>query len=637
VRNLPALLKPFALFYAMLLCAIAVFRLFFVIIYAQNAASFGDLIKLLAIGVRMDTIAVCALLTPIVIYALLFNNRPSIINRVYLAFCAFFLIFFEVVSAGFFDQFGLRPNHLFFDYLDHPQEIFYMLVSSYAPLTAIGVLLTCLAAFLGYKIGAKNPRKTPLAIRLIALPCAIAILFIGVRSSFGASAANLGATMFSRSQALNEIASNGAYSALYALYQLNSEVDLSDRWTMSEEEIFARTGFGARVFSSKTPENPPNIIIVLWESMGAEFIGALGGMELSPSFDALAKNGALFTNTHATGTRTNRGVEAVLAGFSPIVKVHAGKLPKAQNDFWTIANHLKPLGYECEFFYGGDANFDNMSRFLGANGFAIHSYFALGEGFSNKWGSDDLSVFTAANRVFAKSREPFCAAILTLSSHLPFDYPSGFIKPVNAPAATKENAALFADYALGEFFNMAKKESYYENTIFLIVADHTIQVRGGDPFAPLEKYRVPALFFGKGVSAAKSDAIASQIDLLPTLLALIGDDRPRPLIGRDLLGEQTKGGAVMLAGADFAYRTDDTITILRSNGAVTQAKIDENGAYGARSDFARGENGEYVRVQRETNASESPLDKEHLRDAIARLLLPVTLYEKRLHSAGDVK
>jgi phosphoglycerol transferase MdoB-like AlkP superfamily enzyme len=635
VRNLSALLKPFALFYLVSLTVFAVFRVALAAFYAPDDAASGDLIKLFIIGARMDTIVLCALLFFPVIWTLLFDRKVTALNRFYLAFAAALLAFFEIVSIGFFDQYGLRPNHLFFDYLDRPKEIFYMLIFAYPVLTAIGVLLTIMAAFLGYKTGSIKARETPLKTRLIAAPFIIACLLLGARSSVGMSAANLGTATFSASQQLNEIASNGTYSALYALYQLRGEVDLSGYGTMSEEEIFARTGFGARVFSGKTPQDLPNIVIILWESMGAEFVGALGGLALTPNFDALGEEGLLFANLYATGTRTNRGVEAVFAGFSPIVGALVPKLPKAQNDFWTIASHLAPLGYRCEFYYGGDANFDNMSRFLGANGFAIRSYFARGEGYDGRWGGDDLSVFAAANREFSRAKEPFCAAILTLSSHLPFDYPEGFIKPYNSPAATQENAALFADYALGEFFKAAKKEPYYKNTIFLVVADHTIKVRGGDLFAPLKAYHIPALFVGKGVSAAKNDAIASQIDLLPTLLALIGDDRPHPLVGRNLLDDRG-GGAVMQYGLEFAYFDGEIATILRPNGVITQAALDENGSYVNRADFAPDENGEYRRVLEDT-ALERALDEERLRDAQARLLLPNLLYQKRLHSLGAVE
>ncbi|MDR1450842.1 MAG: sulfatase-like hydrolase/transferase [Helicobacteraceae bacterium] len=639
MRGLLSLLKPFAFFCLIFFALFAGLRVAFAVFYAPEAINVNDLCTALLIGARMDSIVICALSLPVVVWTIASNCKPQIVSRLYFAFCAFLLTFFEVISAGFLDQYGLRPNHLFFDYLDHPKEIFYMLIFGYPILTLIGILLTILAAFTGYKIGSIKARAAPLKIRLIATPIAIVVLSIGARSSFGISAANLGVTMFGASQTLNEIASNGTYSALYSLYQLDKEVDLSEYGAMDDEEILARTGFGARTFSGTTPSDPPNIVIVIWESMGAEFIGALGGLPLTPNFDNLAKEGTLLTNMYATGTRTSRGIEAILAGFLPIVGAPVVKLPKSQNDFWTIANHLKPLGYNCEFLYGGDANFDNMSRFLGGNGFAIRSYFARGEGYDGRWGSDDLAVFMAANREFAKADAPFCAVILTLSSHLPFDYPNGVVAPYNSPAATRENAALFADYALGEFFKAAKREPYYQNSIFLIVADHTIQVRGGDPFAPLEKYRIPALFLGRGVSAAKNETIASQVDLPPTLIALIGDDRPRPPIGRDLFAaSDEKGEAVMQAGSAFAYLAGDTITILRRGGFETQARVDENGSYSLRRDFALGEDGEYIGALEDANATEGrTIDDELARDALARLLLSNLLYQKRLHSARIVQ
>ncbi|NJS37149.1 MAG: sulfatase-like hydrolase/transferase [Brachymonas sp.] len=108
---------------------------------------------------------------------------------------------------------------------------------------------------------------------------------------------------------------------------------------------------------------------MLQESLGAEFVGALGGLPLTPNLDALTKEGIWFDNLYATGTRSVRGIEAVVAGFPPTSVEATVKQNKAQRGFFTLASALKNQAYSTTFFYGGESHFDNMRSYFMGNGF----------------------------------------------------------------------------------------------------------------------------------------------------------------------------------------------------------------------------------------------------------------------------
>ena len=222
-----------------------------------------------------------------------------------------------------------------------------------------------------------------------------------------------------------------------------------------------------------------NLVIILEESLGAEYVGCLGGLPLTPNIDRLSKEGLLFTNLYSTGTRTVRGIEAVISGFPPTPGESAVKLGLSQSNFFTIAELLSRSGYATEFIYGGRKSFDNMSAFFLGNG--IHKIYDRKcfdkTIFEATWGVADEDVFKKAHEVFkTHGTNPFFSLILTTSNHSPFDFPDGRIELCEKPKETHLNAVKYADYALEEFFEAAKKEPYYKNTLFLIIADHSTRL-----------------------------------------------------------------------------------------------------------------------------------------------------------------
>jgi phosphoglycerol transferase MdoB-like AlkP superfamily enzyme len=284
------------------------------------------------------------------------------------------------------------------------------------------------------------------------------------------------------------------------------------------------------------------------------------------------------------------------------------KLGLAQGGFFTLADLLRRHGYATEFFYGGASHFDNMRGFFLNNGFARvtdEDEFETPT-FRGVWGVSDEDLVAKAHATFvAHGDRPFFALLLSTSNHPPFEYPAGRIAPRDGEPPL-HGAIRYADYAIGELFRLAKQADYFERTVFLVVADHDTRVFGAD-LVPIEKFHIPALVIAPGLTPGRADELASQIDLPPTVLGLLGLETEHPMPGRDLMQVPpgTPGHAVMQYDLTHAYRVGDHVVIHQPYLPAQQF------------------------VVRGGRLEPEPLDRELARDALAHVEVPAVLYGER--------
>jgi phosphoglycerol transferase MdoB-like AlkP superfamily enzyme len=432
---------------------------------------------------------------------------------------------------------------------------------------------------------------------MVVLSLLLFVIFaVAGRGATGRRPANPAMVSVTKDHLVNEIPLSSVYTLLYAIREARSNQDGGAAYGVMEEaealQIVKREmGVPAEQFvdpalptmrkqiASIQRAKPLNFVIVLEESLGAEFVGSLGGLALTPNLDALAKEGIWFDNLYATGTRSVRGIEAVVAGFPPTSVEATVKQPKSQRGFFTLASALKAQGYSTTFFYGGESHFDNMRSFFMGNGFerVIEKRDMAEAKFVGTWGASDGDLFDRAHREFsqAPAGKPSMSLIFTSSNHSPFEFPDGQIQLHEQPKATVNNAVKYADHALGRFIASAKASPYWENTVFLIVADHNSRVYGHSIF-PVSRFHIPALLIGGPVKPQRISTLASQLDLGPTVLSLLGINSTHPMTGRDLLDpkQRDRGGrSIMQFDQVQAYREGERMVLLQPNGAPRAAKL----------------------------------------------------------------
>ncbi|WP_040975526.1 LTA synthase family protein [Necropsobacter massiliensis] len=595
-------------------------------------------------GVRIDVAGLCWLFSVAIIVACLFSGTgktgriATFFLRFWLTLCSVFILFMELSTPAFIDTYDFRPNRLFVEYLVSPKEVFTMLANGHPTALILTPILTALFALLCWKLSGKvtqNLVYPKWRWRPLLFVVAAALTFIGARSSFQHRGINPAMVAFSSDPLVNSLVLNSGYSVIFALQQMKDEDKSSEIYgKMALSEVVdtlkqARGRPQSDYLSDTLPTltrneatyqgKPKNLVIILEESLGAQFVGTLGGLPLSPNFDQLAQQGWLFENLYATGTRSVRGIEAVTAGFTPTPARSVVKLSGSQNGFFTIADLLTKRGYHTSFIYGGEKHFDNMASFFYGNGFQqiIDEKDYTNPKFVATWGVSDEDLFDKADATFHRlyqEGKPFFSLVFTSSNHDPFEFPEGKIKLYEQPKATRNNAAKYADYALGYFFNLAKQANYWKDTVFLVIADHDSRVYGNS-LVPISHFHIPALILGEGIEAKRDPRLVSQIDMPTTLLSLIGISADYPMIGYDLTRAADPNRALMQFDKTLAYMRGNQVAILQQ----------EQPAQGFTYDNRSGE------------LSSANISAQIKKEALAYALWGSYAYKQKLHKTEDMQ
>ena len=508
--------------------------------------------------------------------------------RIWLALGLWLMLFLEISTPSFVTEYGVRPNRLYVEYLIYPKEVLSMLWAGRKGELLLAVLFSGATLAGGWWLsgrltrGLSYPRwywRPAFALLILAMG------FLGARSSLGHRALNPAMVAFADDPLINALTVNSAYSLFFAIKQMGAEEDASRFYgDMTRQRVLdivrkesgrPASDFNSDLLPSQTfnqasfTGKPKNLVILLQESLGAQFVGSLGGLPLTPNLDALAQQGWAFEQLYATGTRSVRGIEAVLTGFTPTPAQAVVKLGKSQTNFFTIADLLKQRGYDTSFIYGGESHFDNMRSFFLGNGFTtiIEQKDYDKPVFEGSWGASDEDLMAKADETFKalhKEGKPFFSLVFSSSNHDPFEFPDNRIELFEQPKQTRNNAAKYADYAIGEFFKRAKQSEYWQNTLFLVIADHDSRV-GGASLVPIPRFHIPGVIVGEGIAARQDPRIVSQIDMAPTLLSLMGISADYPMLGKDLtrMPADWPGRAIMQYDKNFALMRGKDVVILQ--------------------------------------------------------------------------
>jgi phosphoglycerol transferase MdoB-like AlkP superfamily enzyme len=545
-------------------------------------------------GLRMDSIiASIALILPLLILCFSPQRISRFVNRFltgYFLTLLLIFIFMENATLPFFAEYDVRPNFLFVEYLKYPQEVFTMLWSAYKLEFLVAAIIMLVFSAFYIKFESIQEFAQVLSIpywKRVALffPLAL-ILALGIRSSLGHRPANLSDAMYSSNRIVNEITKNSLHSVAYAIYQDRKyrNKKLTSYGEMPIDEAMSRVSqtMNIPLGDKKAPfrrlekthfptSKPKNLVIFLQESLGAQFVAATGGQQgVTPNFNRLSQEGILFRNLFSNGTRSIRGIAGSVSGNFSVPGKGVVKRNKSQSNFFTVASLLKPLGYYSLFFYGGESRFDNMRGWFLGNGFdeIIDQPKFINPEYTGTWGVSDGDVVIRANEEFKRlhnNNQSFVAVMFSTSNHSPFDFPADKIDLIKGiPEKSELNAIKYADYAIGDFISRAKQEGYFDDTVFVILADHNIRVRGDD-MLPVNLYHIPGLILGGGITPQIVDDLTTQPDVLATALDLTGQDLSYPVLGRSIFSDKKRSIAFMQFNDTFALRKGDKVSVLRPN------------------------------------------------------------------------
>lgn len=544
------------------------------------------LVKIFSAGLFFDLITFSYAALPLVFWALLAPERAfaSRWNRrvVYAVFflSAYALAFNGAAEYFFFCEFGVRFNFIAVDYLVYTNEVWGNIRESYNLALILPSLFILSAGALA--LAKKNLDRALNGISPFKKNMAPAAVMLAV-PALAFAFVTLDWARIGRNEYADELASNGIYS-LFSAFRSN---DLPyDRFYASLDTAAAfknlrvdlkepgASFLGAvpegirRRIKAGGPEKKLNIVLIMEESLSADYLGAFGGGKgLTPSLDALARKSLVFKRLYAAGTRTVRGLEAVNLSMPPLPGTSIIKRPD-NGGFFSWGGLMRGRGYDTKFIYAGYGYFDNMNSFFLKNGFEVVDRADFGGGeiaFANIWGVCDEDLLGRTLREADRSWQagkPFFSLVMTTTNHRPFTYPDGRID-IPSSSKSRRGAIKYADYAVGRFLEEAARKPWFRDTIFIITADHCANSAGKTEI-PLENYHIPMLLYSPAhIKPGAVEALASQIDTAPILLGLLNFNYETLFMGRDVLKDVNTGGRAFVSTYQkLGFLKGGTLTVL---------------------------------------------------------------------------
>ena len=513
------------------------------------------LVQTLGVLLLTTLVSFLFMVIPYVLY-LLFLPSARVNGRVdravtcsLFALFVFLTLFEKAASWVFWDEFQSAFNFIAVDYLVYTHEVIANINESYPMgwiLSAL-LLLTAVIVYAGRRFLFPAQASPHFGRRLFSTAVYALVCLLAYHN------VDISRLEVTSNRYNNELAKEGIYSLFSAF--LKNELPYKDFYIMHDEAqnlrilqnklggrgiVFAEPDQSVkRHIRSPRAEQKHNVVIVLMESMSSKFLTENrypGQPVITPTLDRLSKEGLFFSRTYASGTRSVRGIEAVNLSIPPLPGQSIVRRPGNEN-LHGLGPVFAEKGYDNKWIYGGYGYFDNMNAFLGGNGFRVVDRTVWADGeitFANAWGAADEDTFAKvikeADKSYA-SGKPFLTLLLTISNHRPYTYPSGKVSLTGG----REGGVQYADYAIGEFLRRAESKPWFDNTIFVFVADHTAGA-AGDEEIDLEGHHIPWIIYApKLVKARRIDMPVSQLDVLPTLLGLLNFDYESRFYGQDAL------------------------------------------------------------------------------------------------------
>lgn len=616
-RALLGRLRPLVVFYVGGLIVFGGDRALF-LLYNYDSVTMGpvrggDILRCFRVGWFYDSAVLCyALLPAVLIWALVprrwFSSRRfrSAVNVVG-GICFAAMLFGCVSDLLFFRNFADRLNYLAFSYPVWRPEFLDMVWKNYPVgwAAALVILVGILCYMLFRQVGwpRKRPADEPRMLRPVVACGLAALLLVGIQGPPNPPDSNSSPSQFSRQHVINRAALNPVFTLTaavrdeltdqtvkpndYGFIDAGQAVHIAREAYARSGDVFADTpGVNPLVrthYAEMPPsgQRPPNIVVIVMESLASEYVGQVGGEhDWTPELQSLAAGGVLFERLYAVGTRTSRGVVGTLSGVPDMPGRPISEQSYSRGRFLGLPSLLRDQGYRTMFIHGGDLGFNDVYGYLRRQGFETilqkkdftpeeldRQNFQLlqpGEArFATLWSVDDQTMFRRGLREINASGEPFFATLLTLTNHPPYEVPHEVFDwtvrrdhpDLPAEMSEEQRAVRYSDWAVGDFFRRARREPWFDNTVFVLVADHCREQR---PIFPVDvaNFQIFAAILGPEELIGPPrhiNAIASQADLAPTALARTGLPVTHCFMGRDLLSLSS---------------SQDGFALLQQNGVV---------------------------------------------------------------------
>ncbi|MFP4469254.1 MAG: LTA synthase family protein [Bacteroidales bacterium] len=513
-----------------------IFMMHYLHLFRVSGAGWGEVISLFYHALPLDVAtAGYFLMFPFVLLMVQSFVKLPVLNTVNKIYTGFIILFYTLITTGemgIYGEWKTKLNIKALRYLQNPSEVydsaetgsFFLLLLTTIGLFALGYWAYTRLFFLEIKKPARN--------KWLAIPVLIITLGLfplAMRGGLQEIPINQSQSYFSPHIILNQTATNNAFNIAISLIE-NTKSMTDNPYKFYDPAIAKKTV--ENIYKSEKDTtvsilntSRPNIVLLILESWSADLIESLGGEPgITPEFRQLEEEGILFTGMLSTGSRSEQGMAAIFSGFPAHALTSITVQPDKFIHLPTITRELNELGYHSSFYFGGQLIYGNIKSYILYNEF---DRVREGADFDDSLPRGKLGIhdeYTMAKVIndMNTEKEPFFTALFTLSSHSPYDQPMREVFDWGDNERRYINSAYYTDSCLGVFMREARKYDWYDNTLFVMVADHSHNSYRNWPFASIEYHRIPMLWYGEVIKpeyrGSQNYQPGSQVDLSASLL-----------------------------------------------------------------------------------------------------------------------
>lgn len=510
----------------------------------------SNLVNLFLSGIRFDTVAIAYLLAPFIFIYLwptrLFLNEAvqPILNTLYFAAITISVVL-NTIDTAWFQYTGKRTTFNIIKLLMGGDDINNNIIHYFYDFWYLIIVIFLLLGFAIYaykksslkfsKISAPNyqPLKLPFRILFFIIGCGLWI--IGARGGLQYKPINMqDAALYVEASTIPAVL-NTPFTVMKSI----GGSSFPSKPYMSQKEALGVFNKHHQYKSDSAFTNE-NVVLVILESFSKEYVGCLNNSTgYTPFLDSLSKHGLLCLRGYANSRRSIEGIPSVVASIPHLMEDAFITSQYNINKVNSIASALKKEGYTNYFFHGGNngtMGFDGFCKVAGFDAYlGRNEYDGPKSDFDGHWGIFDDKFYSFAIRKLNNTKAPFSCTFFSLSSHDPYVIPASLIGRFNKGTRQIHESIGYADYSLKQFFEAAKLQPWYKNTLFVITADHTGPTN--DPFYSnrLGQLQIPILYFRPDNSLTGiSKTVTQQTDIVPTILELLNYNGDYSSIGQSL-------------------------------------------------------------------------------------------------------
>lgn len=505
-----------------------------------NGAPLSQLPLVFLWGVLFDVQAMVYFLLPFHLLSIIPITDK---NRLYLNATKFFFVLgcmlmltLNFIDLEFYKIKTRRSGIELLQLISDPANPVLSYIFNYWWLLLLLLALALLILFFYPKSYSSIPETTSFKTRLSVFFVAAALLFMGARGSFDIKPLrSFDAAAFVDPQWVAATIN----SPTQLLTSYSTRTPKAIEWLSPDE---AKLYFNPIQSTSPSLSSRPNIVLIILESFGRDYIGFLNKeTRFTPFLDSLSKDALIFPNAYSSGTTSMESLPAIFASVPSLLEVPYINSTFQNNILKGIHHYLSKDGYDCSFYYGarnGSMGFDNFLKISGKiQYYGMDEYPNPKSDFDGHWGIWDEPYLKYYATQLASKQQPFFSSVFTLSSHDPYQIPAQYQSIFTANELPIHKAVQYSDHAMRQFFKKVWKSAYFENTIFVITADHPSHSKNEYYYTPTGKYEIPLMIYApKLIKAGWRDSItASHTDIMPTIMGFSGSKAQYFSFGKDLM------------------------------------------------------------------------------------------------------